>query len=315
MKNIFSTILFCFFVFAAFGQQAPQNTQFMYYKMGYNPGYAGSNESTCIACLHRSQWLGLDGAPEFTALSFNMPLFNQKVGIGANLERYKVGLFESYTLDGVYSYRVRMGQGSLGMGLQASVRSLQGNFQMATATEDRTADQSIPIGQESKILANFGAGLYYSSPKFYVGISVPRFLKNNIDFADENNEISREVNHFNLMGGVTFELSESVKLQPQTLIRYVPDAPVDADANVNLIVNNRYIFGVTYRLGGNKESGVGESLDVLLAAQLTENLLFSMSYDFTLSGLKETTSGSIEASLHYCFGKSEGEEYTNPRFF
>lgn len=315
MKNIFSTIVLCLIVVVAFGQQDRQNTQFMQYKLGYNPGYAGAKESTCIACLHRSQWLGLEGAPEFTALSFNMPLFNQKVGIGANLERYKVGLFESYTFDGVYSYRVRMGQGSLGLGVQASVRSLRGNFQMATATEDRTADQSIPLGQENKVLANFGAGLYYSSPKFYAGISVPRFLKNNIDFADENQIISREVNHFYFMGGVTFELSDKVKLQPQTLIKYVANAPVDADVNANLIINNRYIFGLTYRLGGNKETSTGESLDLLLAAQLTNNLLFSMSYDMTISDLRAYNSGSIEASLHYCFGKSQGEEYTNPRFF
>lgn len=315
MKNIFSTIILCLFVFVAFGQQDRQNTQFMQYKLGYNPGYAGANESTCIACLHRSQWLGLDGAPEFTALSFNMPLFNQKVGIGANVERYKVGLFESYTVDAVYAYRVRMGQGSLGLGVQASVRSLQGNFQMATATEDRTADQSIPLGQENKVLANFGAGLYYSSPKFYVGVSVPRFLKNNVDFANENQVISREVNHFYFMGGVTLSLGEKVKLQPQTLVKYVANAPVDADANVNLIINNRYILGVTYRLGGNQETSSGESFDIMLAAQLTNNILFGMSYDLTISDLKEYNSGSIEAGLHYCFGKSKGEEYTNPRFF
>jgi type IX secretion system PorP/SprF family membrane protein len=315
MKNIFSTIILCFFVFVAFGQQDPQNTQFMQYKLGYNPGYAGAKESACIACLHRAQWLGLDGAPEFTVMSFNMPLFNQKVGIGANLERYKVGLFESYTFDAVYSYRVRVGQGSLGLGLQGSVRSLEGNFQMATATEDRFADQSIPLGQESKVLANVGAGLYYSSPKFYAGISVPRFLKNNVDFADENNVISREVNHFYFMGGVTFNLSDKVKLQPQTLVRYVSNAPVDADINANLIINNRYIFGATYRLGGNKENSTGESFDILVAAQLTDNLLFAMSYDITISDLRDYNSGSIEASLHYCFGKSQGEEYTNPRFF
>ena len=315
MKKIFSIIILCLPVLMAYGQQDRQNTQFMQYKLGYNPGYAGANESTCIACLHRSQWLGLEGAPEFTTLSFNMPLFNQKVGIGANLERYKIGLFESYTLDGVYSYRVRMGQGSLGLGVQASVRSLGGNFRMATATEDKTADQSIPLTDENKILANFGAGLYYSSPRFYAGISIPRFLQNNVDFADENQVISREVNHFYFMGGVTFNLSDKAKLQPQTLIKYVANSPVDADINANLIINNRYIFGATYRLGGNKDNSSGESIDVLLAAQLTENLLFSMSYDFTLSDLRDYNSGSIEAAFHYCFGKSQGEEYTNPRFF
>jgi hypothetical protein len=117
------------------------------------------------------------------------------------------------------------------------------------------------------------------------------------------------------MGGITFELGENVKIQPQTLLKYVANAPVDADVNANLIINDRYIFGVTYRLGGNKETSTGESFDILIMAQLTNNLLFGMSYDMTISDLRDYNSGSIEASLHYCFGKSEGEEYTNPRFF
>jgi len=315
MKKIFSTIIFSFTILLAFGQQDRQNTQFMQYKLGYNPGYAGSNEATCISCLHRSQWMGLDGAPEFTALSVNVPLFNQKVGAGLNVERYKIGLFETYTVDGIYSYRVRMGQGSLGLGLQTSIRSIEGNFQQSQAVQSPADDPSIPLTQQDKFLANFGAGLYYSSPKFYAGLSVPRFLQNNIDFADESNVISREVNHVYLMGGLIFDLSDKVELQPQALIKYVANAPVDADANLSLIIVKKYIFGVTYRLGGDKETSLGESVDILMAAQLTKHLLFSMSYDITISGLKSETTGSIEASLHYCFGKSEGEEYINPRFF
>ncbi len=84
MKKIIINFLFVLFAVAtAFAQQQPQNTQFFYYKLGYNPAYAGSQENTCISCIYRNQWLGLDGAPKTMAITFNMPLFNQRVGIGA----------------------------------------------------------------------------------------------------------------------------------------------------------------------------------------------------------------------------------------
>jgi len=100
------------------------------------------------------------------------------------------------------------------------------------------------------------------------------------------------------------------------LMKYVTGAPVDFDANANLILQDRYIVGLTYRLGGDKNSGLGESVDILLAAQLTNNILFGLSYDFTLSDLKDYTTGSIEASLHYCIGKAnKRKDFVNPRFF
>lgn len=86
---------------------------------------------------------------------------------------------------------------------------------------------------------------------------------------------------------------------------------------MSLLVQNRYIAGLTYRLGGDKKDGTGESLDLLLGAQLTDNLMFSVSYDLTLSDIKTYSNGSIEAAVRYCIGKaSEGDkEFENPRFF
>ncbi len=100
MKNIITTIIFCTFGAAMlYAQQQPANTQFMYYKLGYNPGFAGSQESPCVTCIYRQQWLGLDGAPSMAIATFNMPLNNQRVGIGANLYRHTIGITTMYNLD------------------------------------------------------------------------------------------------------------------------------------------------------------------------------------------------------------------------
>jgi type IX secretion system PorP/SprF family membrane protein len=302
--------------FAAKAQQQPHNTQFMYYKLGYNPAYAGSQESACVTCIYRQQWTGVEGAPSMAIATFNMPVANQRVGVGANLYRHTIGITTMHNLDGAYSYRVRLGNGMLGMGLMASIRSLEQDFQKTTATQSRDEDAAIPGTTQDKFLFNFGAGMYFNNDKVYLGISAPRLLENNIDFASAGGFISREVQHIYMMGGVTIPLNENLKLKPQALIKYVPKAPIDMDANLSLLIMDRFVTGVTYRLGGDRTSGIGESVDILIAAQLTKSLMFGLSYDYTLSKISNSTMGSVEASLQYCFGSSDpNKEYVNPRFF
>lgn len=313
------TTLFCFFILCALtatAQQDQQYTQFMFNKLGYNPGYAGSQNAACITAIARNQWLGLDGAPSTQALTFNMPVSNQRVGIGANIVRNTIGATENITVDAAYAYRVRMGNGMLGLGVQASVRLFRTDFGDLTATQPIGSDMAIPQGLQSKFLPNFGIGAYYTAETFYLGVSMPRLLQNNIDFADDESIISREARHFYAMGGLLLPLSDNLKLQPQVLLKYVADAPFDADVNVNLVISNRFTIGASYRLGGSSISGAGESVDILLAAQVSDNILFGISYDVTLSDLKEYNSGSIEAAIRYCIGSTtDVEEYSNPRFF
>ena len=289
----------------------------MYYKLGYNPAFAGSQEAPCITGIFRQQWVGLEGAPSIQAMTFNMPLMNQRIGVGANLYRHTIGITSMINLDAAYAYRVRLGNGMLGMGVQGSIRSLKQDFNETFAIQSKELDTEIPDNNESKLLMNFGTGLYYNTDKFYLGVSAPRLLENDIDFSqDGSTTVSREVQHYYLMTGWTIELNDNLKLQPQTLLKYVNNAPLDADVNVNLIIQDLYITGLTYRFGGDKKDGSGDSIDFLLAAQVANRLMFGLSFDFTLSEIRNYTTGSIEASLHYCIGGGGSpNEFVNPRFF
>lgn len=315
MRKAITLILLSFSV-AAWSQQEDQFTQFMYHKMGFNPGYAGSNEAPCISILARNQWLGIEGAPETQLLTFNMPLFNQRVGIGATISRHTIGLTERFTADAVYSYRIPVGRGYLRMGVQGSIRLIRSNFTRAESTQPIDTDVAIPVGIQSKYVPNFGAGIYYSSQRFFFGVSAPRLLQNNIDLADGGGVLSKEVSHLYVMGGILVRLSENVQLQPQLLLKYVKGAPFDGDANVNFIFSEKFTAGVSYRLGGSKKSGIGESLSLVFGAQITDDILFGVSYDYTLSELRDHNTGSIEAMLRYNIGgSSKGDTFVNPRFF
>ncbi len=316
MKKTGLTIIASFLLMLGFAQQEQHFTQFMFNKLAYNPAYAGSNQTPCFTGIVRSQWIGLEGAPKTQVLTFDMPLLNNRVGLGANLIRNTIGVTENITTDIAYSYRIRVGMGTLSGGIQTSVRYLKNDYNKVKATQPVNSDGSIPTGLQSKFVPNFGMGLYFNSENYYVGFSIPRLLQNNIDLADSDIVLSKEIRHFYLMAGFSFPVGDHVKIQPQALLKYVANTPFDADANISATFVDKFTLGVTYRLGGSSITGVGESLDVLIAAQITENLLFAASYDITLSDLKDYNSGSIEAALRYCLGgKAQGDEYINPRFF
>ena len=155
----------------------------------------------------------------------------------------------------------------------------------------------------------------------YVGLSAPRLIENNIDFAQDATVVSREIRHYYLMGGYVFDVSDKLQLQPQLLVKYAQNVPLDVDVNISAILAERYVIGGTFRVGGSSTGSPIESVDILFSATIMDNLIFGISYDVTVSELKSYNSGSIEAMVRYCLkgiessGKKEKEEYDNPRFF
>ncbi|MBP7273635.1 MAG: type IX secretion system membrane protein PorP/SprF [Saprospiraceae bacterium] len=321
MKKIGVLILVVWANFIVHAQQQQHYTQFMHNKLALNAGYAGSNEVACLSAIYRKQWIGLDGAPETQVLSFNTPLLNQKIGIGLSLVHNKIGITDTWTGDLAYAYRIRVSSnGWLGLGVNASFRNFTQNFadERLHATQPLNTDGSIPIGNQNKYVGNVGAGLYYNSPYVYAGVSVPRLIRNNIDFSDATLKVGTEVVHGYAMLGAIIPVSSSFKISPQGLLKVSENAPLDAEINTTLIFANKLFIGGSYRFGGSTKVGFGESVDIMLGVQIGEHLYLGGAYDITLSELKDYSSGSLEVLLRYCFGKratTQPDEYINPRFF
>lgn len=304
--------IFLLSVGALTAQQDAQYTQFMYNKLGFNPGYAGAVKSTEVQAVVRQQWLGLNNAPSSQIATFNTPLTSNGTGVGARLSRVTVGLEQQYNVDGAYAYRIPLGRGSrLGMGISASARYFNVEYQNANPVQGGGQDIAIPGATESKVLPNFGAGIYVDGLNYYVGISVPRLLQNDIDLGSEETIISREARHFYFMGGLKFQINENLKLEPQMLAKYVAGAPFDADFNVTAYVGPSIFTGLSYRLGGN---GAGESASALFGTYVSDNISLCIAYDLGLSDLKSSQSGSVELAVSYSFGgRSDGTGVVDPR--
>jgi type IX secretion system PorP/SprF family membrane protein len=298
-------------------QQQPLHTMFMYNKLLVNPAYAGYHEHACASAIVREQWLGFEGAPKSQSLSFNTPLSSQRLGLGFNLQHRSIGVSTSTTLDAIYDYRVPMGNGTLSLGVQGSGRFLYVDYSdpSVKAIQDINIDPGVDPTEDDKFLANVGAGIYYHTPAFYVGLSSPRLMSSDIDFEVNNLFTAREQAHFYFMTGVALALDHRMSFVPQVMVRYTEAAPVSVDLNLGLRWREDHSVGVSFRKGGTGDEFL-ESIDIMASAKIFRGLRLGAAYDFTMSELQRYSDGSIEVMLMYCFGEAaKPATFINPRYF
>ncbi|MBK8625736.1 MAG: type IX secretion system membrane protein PorP/SprF [Saprospiraceae bacterium] len=315
MKNILLPILLLFSL-SLFSQQQQMYTQFMYNKMGLNPAFAGNETYLSATLIYRDQWNGFPGAPKAQVLTVNLPRLGKRIGLGVNLERQTIGITEKITYEAMYAYKFFLGEGTLSMGMNVSGRNYIQDYtdNRLFAIQDITMDPAIPQTLQSRNLFNAGFGVYFNTNKFYFGASIPRMIKADIDF-DNNNLFSTEVRHLFLMTGGTFIVNNDVRFTPQLMFRAAENTPWGLDLNGSFTWKDKYSAGMTYRTGGSR-GDLGESIDLIVGMQLSDRMMIGFAYDVTLSRIRVIDNGSLEFILGYNFIPRKIKTIViNPRYF
>ncbi len=288
-----------------YGQQEAMFTQYMFNGLALNPAYAGSHESLSATVLFRDQWTGLGGAPTTQTFSLHSPIRNAKIALGLQVIHDKITVFNQYGVNGSYAYRIFTNKGTLSMGLQVGFTSYNADL---TELEPQNPNDNVFNVDINKMMPNLGAGVYYYTDKFYAGVSVPQLIQNSLD--EEVIELDSDAHqerHYFLTSGYMFELSPSVKLKPNFLLKVVEGAPVELDLNANVLFNEVLWLGLSWRSMAD--------FDALLELQLTDQLLLGYSYDFaSTTDLRRVNSGSHELMINYRFRYAKNKVVT-PRYF
>ncbi len=295
-------------------QQEAHVTQFMYNKLLFNPAYGGSRGVPTVSLLYRNQWANFNGAPKTMAATFHSPFLVDRVGVGVSLANYNIGLNRDFKASLSYSYALMdRTDATLRIGLQGTLRSLGLDFDEAQVID--LIDQSIDNKRINDTYGNFGAGIYGTiKQKFYYGFSVPYIVSNSIGLSDDDDlTTAKERPHFYFMSGAIIRLTDNLNLLPAVMLKYVENAPFDADININLDINEVVTTGVSYRVGGD---GPAESVDLLLFWQVHPQIAVGAAYDITVSDLRDYVGGSFEIMLQADLKKERKKKgFSNPRFF
>lgn len=304
-------IVFGCFALALQAQQDAQYTQYMYNTMSVNPAYAGSRGQLSMTSLYRSQWTGIEGAPQTFTLNLHSPIRNSNLGYGVSIVNDNIGngvVQETY-MDAVLSYTLNLNQNAkLSFGLKAGGNFLSLDFGGLRKYQEEFVDSD---NIDRRFTPNFGLGIYYHADRFYTGISAPNLMESkhfNNSAGRANNFLAVDRVNFYWIAGYVMDLSGTMKFKPAVLTKMVNGAPLQLDLSGTFLFQDTFSFGAAYRLNA--------AVSALIGFQLSEQVMLGLAYD------KETTDlggmrfndGSLEFLLRWELLKSY-KRVISPRFF
>ncbi|WP_348825102.1 PorP/SprF family type IX secretion system membrane protein [Flavobacterium aestuarii] len=303
MKTKLFSIVMMLTAIGSFAQQDAQYTQYMYNTINVNPAYAGSRGALSFFALHRTQWVGLDGAPITNTISVNTPFNNTNLGAGFSIVNDEIGPSTSNSISADISYTIPVSESyRLSFGIKGTANLFNIDINKLNPG-DQTDEQFQNFDNEFS--PNIGAGIYLHSDKAYVGLSVPHFIETNA-YNDNDVAIYKEKISYYLIGGYIFELSPSIKFKPAFMTKLVEGSPLQVDISTNFMLMDKVVVGLGYRWSA--------AVTAMVGFQISDAFYAGYSYDFETTALNNYNSGSHELFLRYEVFKKNSKIVT-PRFF
>jgi type IX secretion system PorP/SprF family membrane protein len=287
------------------GQLYTISDHYVYNALAINPAYSGSQDALSTTVLYRTYWVGFEGSPKTMSLSIHAPLNNERVGLGFLIMNDNIGVSKETSFIGNYAYRMDLGYGKLAFGLGFGITFYSNAWNKLVAQD--ADDEQLTDNSSTGIMPNFSVGIYYTTKKYFMGLSVPLFLSHEFDSKTDKYIIRNDFTEYNYFynAGYIFDIDPNIKFFPSLLVKYHQGNATQIDINSQVIIKNRVWLGVSYR---SKNIIVG-----MLQCQINNQLRIAYSYDFNIGKYRQYNNGSHEIMLNYIFNYAA--EVTNPRQF
>jgi type IX secretion system PorP/SprF family membrane protein len=297
---------------AALGQIDPQFTNNMFYKLGVNPAYAGAENAINGLLLNRYQWEGMKGAPKTLVFSVDAAtnLFGASGGLGLNIISDQLGFAKNILINANYAYRTELSFGTLAIGISAGLYSQSINGEWEVPEDDiytpPTSDPSIPQGEASQMAFDAGAGLYLASNNYFLGISSTHLNQASIEYDESaRSYLSR---HYYFMGGYNIKMADPLfELRPSFLFKS-DLASWQLDINTNIVYNDKFWGGISYR--------VNDAVALLMGIELANGLKVGYSFDLVTSAIGYYGFASHEFFVSYSvtLERNRSQKYKSIRY-
>ena len=298
--------LLCGVVFVR-AQFDPQIGQYMFMRSTYNPAAVGEGDLMRVYGSHRMQFTGIMDAPMTTNFSFSSPFVIGKTShaAGVRFMNDRFGLFSNQSFYVEYAYRIKLGKGYLSVGADLGFINLSFAVDsvnlkdVADLVKDHAyhnaTDNAIPeaSGQNgvSGMGFDLGVGVYYSTPTWWAGVSYGHVTQPRLQWSDKAEVEVRGT--FYAAGGYNWRLRDKKWVLMPSAMLQTDFAGWDVNLTMVAQLNNRYRFGLGYRIAG--------SVNVLLGMDIINGLQVGYTYELPANGLIRESYGSHELYLAYGF--------------
>lgn len=302
MKKIGIILFLNLFVVFANAQQVGAFSHGFYKPMLVNPAFTGYSGYYNAMIISRSQWTGFKGSPQLNTLVLDGNLKNRNMGLGLNLISDKRGISNRVGGNVFYSYRLKLNADmNVLFGISAGV--INQTFDFSKVITETNADPSLFTNSQNKITYDGNAGLAFIWKALEFGASVPQIAGNKMVFKADTTSLTY-VQERHYIGYLKYkfylEKDKGISIAPQSIIRIVPNAPMQYDGTVNFDWNDKFWIGATYKSNYAVAANVG--------VRIKQHFYVGYSYDLIIGSIGKYSGMSHEVMLNFKFGKGDQKE-------
>ncbi|MDQ3047990.1 MAG: PorP/SprF family type IX secretion system membrane protein [Bacteroidota bacterium] len=303
MKKITWFLLFVLFALELNAQQIGMYSHYFYKPMVYNPAFTGSGDATNVMFISRAQFSDFKGAPQLNIVTLDGSILNNKAGLGVVLISDRKGISSRTGGDVSYSYRLKINEDmSVAFGISLGV--VDHMIDYSKAQVESLSDPTLFSDSQRKTVFNASAGLAFNWKELEFGFAVPQIIGNRVNYLDSSNVRSYYTQARHFMGSLKYKFfiskEKKISITPLGLVRFVPNTPLQYDANLNLDFQDKFWIGATYKSG----YAVGANAGFCIHKQF----YVGYSYDFIIGNIGKYSGMSHELMLNFKFGKNKKAE-------
>lgn len=295
---------------ASKAQQLPQDNLHQVNSILTNPATTGSAQTTEIIASFRTQYIGLNDYPITGALTANAGFKSMNIGLGGFLlydqtgptRTAEIGVSAAYNfyIDPIDKEDLRYNEFNelqyrrVSLGLSASIAQFGLDGEQLRLNDAN--DQAIAESLEKKLFPNAAFGIFYSSPKTRVGLSVPQVLQYNVSLDDANRADIKKLQHYYISFIQSIYIKgSSMRLQPWARFKYTTFVPAQLEAGLKFAVSEIGWLGFAYR---TKKQLLFEG-----GIHLRNGLLIGYAYDLPIVDYRNLLGQSHEVAIGYRFNR------------
>jgi type IX secretion system PorP/SprF family membrane protein len=300
----------------AAAQSDAQFSQYFEVPNYYNAAAIGTTDLLKIRAGGRMQWVGINGAPKSFVVTGDMPFvfLKKRFGVGLVMQQESIGLYKTLNLGAQIAYKQKLFKGQLSIGAQVGFvnQSFTGTDVYIPDDDDfhQSSDDAIPMQDIAGNAFDVGAGIFYSHPKFWIGVSGTHLNSPTVSLTSESGSDSSDEKNYEFQIGRTlyFMAGSNIKIK-NTLFEVLPSALVKTDftfttweATMRGRYNKFLTFGVGYRWK--------DAVYAVISAEW-KGFFAGFSYDYPLTDISTASSGSYELFLGYSLKLDFSEKNRN----
>lgn len=274
----------------------------------FNPGSTGVKRLLDARINYRQQWAGYNGAPRTLSFGVNSRLVHGKMGVGFSLLKDESGPIRRLSFGGAYAFHIQFPDCELSAGLSGigTQTTLVGEKITIRDSQDPSINQTL---SDRSFSADAGFGIYLYNDRFHVGINGLQPMQSKTEFYKNDTlkyGIIKNAPHLSVSLGYNYSQNPDYIWQNSLFSSYVKGSPLILDYTLLLNYKERVFGGFSIRLG--------DAIALHAGCSFLNDFQVTYSYDFLISKLRATSSGSHEITLIYSTDFTSSKHGQNDRF-